>query len=181
MANCKSIVGDAARKKEFACGAAKWCLLKCIITKSGDFKQKKLLIDCFPIRFRDPGFGLFKGFGQKIFSGFILNGWCTDFCRILWWEITGSPSSKNEHRRASALFLNIQNISICMGKKNYRFCNLQKRKDFNKKQLTLLKMCVTSLLCGPRADLWPFNFMGFYQGDPSSIFGKNLFGRRFDI
>ena len=26
----------------------------------------------------------------------------------------------------------------------------------NKKQLTLLKMCVTSLLCGPRADLWPF-------------------------
>ena len=26
-----------------------------------------------------------------------------------------------------------------------------------KKQLTLLKMVVTSLLCGPRADLWPFN------------------------
>ena len=25
-----------------------------------------------------------------------------------------------------------------------------------KKQFTLLKMCVTSLLCGPRADLWPF-------------------------
>ena len=25
-----------------------------------------------------------------------------------------------------------------------------------KKQLTLLKVCVTSLLCGPRADLWPF-------------------------
>ena len=25
-----------------------------------------------------------------------------------------------------------------------------------KKQLTLLKMCVTSLLCSPRADLWPF-------------------------
>ena len=25
-----------------------------------------------------------------------------------------------------------------------------------KKQLTLHKMCVTSLLCGPRADLWPF-------------------------
>ena len=23
-----------------------------------------------------------------------------------------------------------------------------------KKQLTFLKMCVTSLLCGPRADLW---------------------------
>ena len=25
-----------------------------------------------------------------------------------------------------------------------------------KKQLTLLKMCVTPLLCGPRADLWLF-------------------------
>ena len=25
-----------------------------------------------------------------------------------------------------------------------------------KKQLTLLKICVTSLLCSPRADLWPF-------------------------
>ena len=43
-----------------------------------------------------------------------------------------------------------------MGKKPYRFSNLRKRKDFIKKQLTLLKMCVTSLLCGPWADLWPF-------------------------
>ena len=54
---------------------------------------------------------------------------------------TGSPSSKNEHRRASALLRNIQNIRICMGKKTYRFCNLRKWKDFNKKQLTLHKMC----------------------------------------
>ena len=30
---------------------------------------------------------------------------------------TGSPSSKCEHRRASALLRNIQNIRICMGKK----------------------------------------------------------------
>ena len=30
--------------------------------------------------------------------------------------ITGSPSSKFEHRRASALLRNIQNIRICMGK-----------------------------------------------------------------
>ena len=31
------------------------------------------------------------------------------------------------------------------------------RISINEKQLTLLKMCVTSLLCGPRAaDLWPF-------------------------
>ena len=59
--------------------------------------------------------------------------------------ITGSPSSKYKHRRASALLRSIQNIRICMGKKTYRFCNLRKWKDFNKKQLTLLKMCVTSL------------------------------------
>ena len=66
--------------------------------------------------------------------------------------VTGNPSSKYEHRRASALLRNIQNIR----KKTYRFRNLQKWTDFNKKQLTFLKMCVTSLLCGPRADLWPF-------------------------
>ena len=30
---------------------------------------------------------------------------------------TGTPSSKYEHRRASALLRNIQNIRICMGKK----------------------------------------------------------------
>ena len=35
------------------------------------------------------------------------------FCRL----ITGSPSSKYEHRRASTLLHNIQNIRICMGKK----------------------------------------------------------------
>ena len=35
---------------------------------------------------------------------------------------TGSPSSKYEHRRTSALLRNIQNIRICMGKKTYRFC-----------------------------------------------------------
>ena len=38
------------------------------------------------------------------------------------------------------------------GKKTYRFCNLRKWKDFNKKQLTLPKMCVTSR-GGQRADL----------------------------
>ena len=67
---------------------------------------------------------------------------------------TGSPNSKYEHRRASTLLRNIQNIRICVGKKTYRFCNLRKGKDFNKKQLTLLKRCVTSLLCGPRVDLY---------------------------
>ena len=68
---------------------------------------------------------------------------------------TGTPSSKYEHRRASALLRNIQNIRICMGK-TYRFYNLRKWNDFNKKQLTLIKMCVKSLLGGPRVDLWTF-------------------------
>ena len=36
------------------------------------------------------------------------------------------------------------------GENTYRFCNIRKRKDLNlkKKQLTLHKLCVTSLLCG---------------------------------
>ena len=39
--------------------------------------------------------------------------------------------------------------------KTYRFRNLRKSKDFNKKkQLTLHKMCVTSLVCGLWSDLW---------------------------
>ena len=59
-------------------------------------------------------------------------------------HITGSPSSKYEHRRTSALLRNVRNIRICMGKKTYRFCNLRKWKDFNKKQLTLLEMCYVS-------------------------------------
>ena len=46
------------------------------------------------------------------------------------------------------------------GKKN-RFCNLGKWKDFNKKQLILLKMCVTSLLCGPRADISSLGYLWF--------------------
>ena len=43
-----------------------------------------------------------------------------------------------------------------MEKKTYRFRNLRKLKDFNKKRLTLYKICVTFLLCGPWADLWRF-------------------------
>ena len=77
-------------------------------------------------------------------------------CKTQAGRITGSPSSKYELQRTSALSCNIRNIRICMGKKTYRFCYLGKRKDFNKRQLTLLKMCVTSLPCGPRADSWPF-------------------------
>ena len=73
---------------------------------------------------------------------------------VSWYSwTTGSSSSEFEHRRTSALLRNIRNIRICMGKKTYRWCNLRKWKDFHKKkkkkQLSLHKMCVTSLLCAP--------------------------------
>ena len=67
--------------------------------------------------------------------------------------VTGSPSSKYEHQRASALLRNIQNVRIWMGKKPIVFVTYENERISIKKQLTLLKMCVTSLLCGPRADL----------------------------
>ena len=42
-----------------------------------------------------------------------------------------------------------------------------------KKQPTLLNMCVTSLLCGPPADLWPFSKFALSQGKESHyIFSK---------
>ena len=49
----------------------------------------------------------------------------------------------------------ISKYKALYGKKTYRFRNLRKWKDFNKRQLTLHKMCVTSVLCGPWDDLWP--------------------------
>ena len=58
---------------------------------------------------------------------------------------------------ASALLRNIQNKRICMGKKPIVSVTHENERISIKKQLTLHKMCVTSLLCGPRADLWPFH------------------------
>ena len=43
-----------------------------------------------------------------------------------------------------------------MGKKPTVSVTYESEKNSIKKQLTLLKMCLTSLLCGPRAELWPF-------------------------
>ena len=71
-------------------------------------------------------------------------------------DTTGIPSSKYEHRRASALLRNIQNIRICMGKRPIVSLTYENERISIKKLLTLLKICVTSLLCGPRVDLWPF-------------------------
>ena len=62
--------------------------------------------------------------------------------------------SIGEHRHCCVTL--ISKYKDLYGKKTYCFRNLRKWKDFNKKQLTLHKMCVTSLLCGPWADLWPF-------------------------
>ena len=67
---------------------------------------------------------------------------------------TGSPSSKYEYRRTSAMLRNIRNIRICRGK-TYRFRPTKKYKT-NKKQHTLHKVSVTTLLWGLWADLWPF-------------------------
>ena len=60
--------------------------------------------------------------------------------------ITGSPSSKYEHRRASALLRNILKYKDLYGKKTYRFSNRRKWKDFNKNSLPYLK-CVLRLSC----------------------------------
>ena len=43
-----------------------------------------------------------------------------------------------------------------MGKKPIVSVTYENESDFSKKLLTLHKMCVTSLLCGPWADLRPF-------------------------
>ena len=51
-------------------------------------------------------------------------------------KATGSPSSKYEHRRTSALLRNIRNIRICMRKKP-----IVSETYENERQLTLLKMC----------------------------------------
>ena len=67
--------------------------------------------------------------------------------------ITGGPSSKYEHRRTSSLLRNIRGF---IWEKPIVSVTYENEKNFNKKQLTLHKMCVTSLLCGPWADLWPF-------------------------
>ena len=43
-----------------------------------------------------------------------------------------------------------------MGKKLIVSVTYENERISIKKKLTLLKMCVTSPLCGPRADLWPY-------------------------
>jgi len=40
---------------------------------------------------------------------------------------------------------------------------------YENERISILKMCVTSLLCGPQADLWPF--YGFFR-DVTHILSK---------
>ena len=59
---------------------------------------------------------------------------------------TGSPSSKYEHRRVSALLRNIQNIRICMGKKPIVSLTYENERISIKNILPYLK-CVSRLSC----------------------------------
>ena len=75
-------------------------------------------------------------------------------------DVTGSPSSKYEHRRASALLRNIQNIRICMGKKPIVSITDENERISIKNNLPYLK-CVlrlSSVVHGPIHG----RFMGFY-------------------
>ena len=70
---------------------------------------------------------------------------------------TGSPSSKYEHRRASALLRNIQNIRICMEKKPIVSVTYENERISS---LSYLK-CVLRLSCVVHGPIYG-RFMGFY-------------------
>ena len=80
--------------------------------------------------------------------------------------------SIGEHRRASALLRNIRNIRILYEKKKtYRFCNLRKWKDFNKKNSLPYLKCVLRLSYVVHGPIYG-RFMGFYvNGFLSDITG----------
>ena len=72
---------------------------------------------------------------------------------------TGSPSSKYEHRRASALLRNIQNIRICRGKKPIVSVTYENERISIKNTLPYLK-CVLRLSCVVHGPIYG-RFMGF--------------------
>ena len=82
-------------------------------------------------------------------------------------EDTGSPSSKYEHRRASALLRNIQNIRICMGKKTFVSVTYENERISKKDSLPYLK-CVFNLSCVVHGPIYG-RFMGFYVNGFLSI------------
>ena len=80
---------------------------------------------------------------------------------------TGSPSSKYEHRRASALLRNIQNIRICMGKKPIVSLTYENETISTKNSLPNLK-CVLRLSCVVHGPIYR-RFMDFYVNDFLSL------------
>ena len=74
---------------------------------------------------------------------------------------TGSPSWKYEHRQASALLRNVQNIRICTGKKPVVSVTYEnERISIKKNSLPYLK-CVLRLSCVVHGPIYG-RFMGFY-------------------
>ena len=72
----------------------------------------------------------------------------------------GSPSSKDEHRRASALLRNIQNMRICVGKKPIVPVTYENERISTKNSLSYLK-CVLRLSYVVHGPIYG-HFMGFY-------------------
>ena len=73
--------------------------------------------------------------------------------------VAGSPSSKYEHRWASALLRNIQNIRICMGKKPVVSVTYENERISIKSSLPYLK-CVLRLSCVVHGPIY-CRFIGF--------------------
>ena len=73
---------------------------------------------------------------------------------------TDKVSSKYEHRRASALLRNNQNIGICIGKKPIVSITYENEKISIKNNLPYLK-CVLRLSCVVHGTIYG-RFMGFY-------------------
>ena len=80
---------------------------------------------------------------------------------------TGRPSSKYEHRRASALLRNIQNIRICMGKKPIVSVTYENERISIKNSFPYLK-CESRLSCVVHGPIYG-QFMGFYVNGFLSI------------
>ena len=72
--------------------------------------------------------------------------------------ITGSPSSKCKHRRASALLRNIRNIRICMGKKPIASVTYKNKRISIKNSVPCIK-CVLHLSCVVHGPIYGL-FMG---------------------
>ena len=82
-------------------------------------------------------------------------------------QSTGSPSSKYEYRRASALLRNIQNIRICMGEKLTVSVTYKNERISIKNSSPYLK-CVLRLSCVVHGPIYG-RFMGFYVNGFLSI------------